>query len=39
MVEELWFSEGLGVYYKTIEVQDFSHRFHIITRLLDDKQY
>jgi hypothetical protein len=39
MVKELWFSEALGVYYKTNEVQDFNHRFHGNTKLLDDKQY
>ena len=36
---KLWFSKGLGVYYKTNEVQDFNHRFHSDTGLPDDKQY
>jgi hypothetical protein len=38
-VIKLRFSEGLSVYYKTNEVQDFNHRFHDYTRLLDDKRY
>ena len=38
-VIKLWFSEGLSVHSKTNDVQDFNHRFHGNTRLLDDKQY
>jgi hypothetical protein len=38
-IKKLWFSEGLGVYYKTKEVQDFNHMFHGNAGLLDDKQY